>query len=259
MGYENLRLEPFGDKVGLVTLTREKALNALDRATLGEIGHLVEQEEKAGTYRVLVLTGAGKAFVAGADIAEMSHFNAAEGTAFSRLGHERVFTRMEESSLILIAAVNGFALGGGLELAMACDMMLASDRARFGQPEVKLGLIPGFGATWRLARLVGVNRAKEILLSGEMILADEALRIGLVNRVWPGEQLLPEAKKLAETIAKNGPAAVRALKRLVSRNQASAWGSSLELEQNVFGNLFGTPEATEGMKAFLEKRPARFS
>ncbi|HBL17049.1 MAG TPA: hypothetical protein DD417_09970 [Elusimicrobia bacterium] len=206
--------------------------------------------------RALVLTGAGKAFVAGADIAEMADKDSAAGAEFSRVG-QRTFLSLEESPLPVIAAINGFALGGGLELAMSCDIRIASAAAKFGQPEVNLGLTPGYAGTQRLPRLIGTCDALYLLLSGELIGAEEALRLGLVQKVTAPEQLMPEALGLARKIASKGPQAVRKVKRLVRRGLQGGFAAGCAMESEEFGSLFGN-EGAEGMRAFLEKRPAKW-
>jgi enoyl-CoA hydratase len=205
-----------------------------------------------------VLTGAGpKAFAAGADIETLSGLSTSGAKAFSDLGHA-VAARIEEAHFPVIGAVNGFALGGGCEMALACDFLYASDKAKFGQPEVSLGVIPGFGGTQRLARRVGIGRARELCMTGDVIGADEALRIGLVNALVPEAELLNRAVATAKRIATRGPLAVAQCKRVLLRGEGLALAAACELEAQAFAELFGTADLSEGMKAFLEKRPARF-
>ena len=204
--------------------------------------------------RVLVITGAGeKAFVAGADIGEMSTLTKAEGEAFGKKGND-VFHRLETLPIPTIAAVNGFALGGGCELSMSCDIRICADTAVFGQPEAGLGITPGFGGTQRLARLVGPGMAKQLIYTAKNIKADEALRIGLVNAVYPAQELLPAAEKLAGTIAKNAPIAVRACKKAINDGLQVDMDRAVTIEEKLFGSCFETADQKEGMSAFLEKR-----
>ena len=211
----------------------------------------VEADEE---IRVLVITGAGeKAFVAGADIGEMSTLTKAEGEAFGKKGND-VFRRLETLPIPTIAAVNGFALGGGCELSMSCDIRICADTAVFGQPEAGLGITPGFGGTQRLARLVGPGMAKQLIYTAKNIKADEALRIGLVNSVYPAQELLPAAEKLAGTIAKNAPIAVRACKKAINDGLQVDMDRAVTIEEKLFGSCFETADQKEGMGAFLEKR-----
>lgn len=243
--------------VAVLTLNREKALNALDTATLTAIaGRCADLESDAGV-RALVVTGAGRAFAAGADIAEMRRQSAVEAEAFSRLGH-RAMAALEALPVPSIAAVGGYALGGGCELALACDWIYASSKARFGQPEVGLGLIPGFGGTSRLVRRVGVAWAKEIVLTGAQLAADEALRIGLVNRVFAPEDLLDAAVAAGDTIAGQGPLAVAQAKRVIQEGQGAELRVAHALEQAAFGLVSASADRDEGMDAFLAKRDPKF-
>jgi enoyl-CoA hydratase len=243
--------------VALLTLDRADALNALDRDLLHDLeARLAELVPDAGV-RALVLTGAGRAFAAGADIAQIRGMTPAEAEGFSRLGH-RVFSALEALPIPTIAAVNGYALGGGCELACACDWIYASAKARFGQPEVNLGIIPGFGGTSRLARRVGLARAKEMVLTGAPLAAEDALRIGLVNRVFPPEELLAGALAAGETIAAKGPLAVATAKRIMQEGQDVDPRVAHALEQHAFGLVFSTEDRAEGMSAFLEKRDPVF-
>lgn len=239
--------------VGVITINRPKALNALNSEVLKELNATLDAVDLENT-RALVLTGAGeKSFVAGADIAEMSTLTKAEGEAFGKIGND-VFRKIETFPIPVIAAVNGFALGGGCEIAMSCDIRLCSDTAIFGQPEVGLGITPGFGGTQRLARLIPVGKAKEIIYGAVNIKADEAYRLGLVNSVYPLEELLPAAKKLAAKIAKNAPIAVRACKQAINGGLDLDMDQAIVLEEKLFGSCFETEDQREGMQAFLEKR-----
>lgn len=243
--------------VALLTLDRPEALNALNRALLERLESLLAELRADASVRAVVVTGEGRAFAAGADIAEMQEFTPAEGEAFSRLGH-RVFLALEELAVPTIAAVNGFALGGGCELAAACDWIYASEKARFGQPEVNLGVLPGFGGTSRLARRIGVAWAKELVLSGEAITADEALRIGLANRIFEVDSLLDGALATAGKIAEKGPLAVAQAKRLIQEGQNADVRVAHAMEQSAFGLAFASEDRKEGMAAFLEKRDPKF-
>lgn len=239
--------------VGVITINRPKALNALNSEVLKELNATLDAVDLENT-RALVLTGAGeKSFVAGADIAEMSTLTKAEGEAFGKIGND-VFRKIETFPIPVIAAVNGFALGGGCEIAMSCDIRLCSDTAIFGQPEVGLGITSGFGGTQRLARLIPVGKAKEIIYGAVNIKADEAYRLGLVNSVYPLEELLPAAKKLAAKIAKNAPIAVRACKQAINEGLDLDMDQAIVLEEKLFGSCFETEDQREGMQAFLEKR-----
>jgi enoyl-CoA hydratase len=254
--FETLRIDLEGP-LALVTITREAQLNALSSRVIAELTAAVGELELSDEVRVVALTGAGKAFVAGADIAEMREMTPGEARAFAELGGA-LGAAIEGSEKPYVAAVNGFALGGGCELALACDFVYASQKARFGQPEVKLGVIPGFGGTQRLARRVGVAKAKELCMTGDMIDAGEALRLGLVDAVVAPEELLPTVRALAGRIAGNGPLAVAEIKRLIQQGQSVSLEAALALEQRSFGLLFATADQREGMAAFVEKRPARF-
>ena len=257
MPYSSL-LYDLRDGVATITINRPDKLNALNDTVIGELGQAVGSVEADDAIRGVLLTGAGaKAFVAGADIAELSRQGPLDGKARALAG-QTVFRRLERLGKPVIAAVNGFALGGGCELAMACHIRIASDRAKFGQPEVKLGIGPGYGGTVRLPRLVGRGRALELLLTGEVIDAQEAYRIGLVNRVVPADRLLAEAEALLRTILANGPLAVRLCLEAVDTGLEIPSDEALKLEANSFGLLASTHDLREGMTAFLEKRPAAF-
>ena len=258
MTYDNLLVE-IADGIAVVTINRPKALNALNAELLEELGRVFTELEAGSDVHCVILTGSGsKAFVAGADIAAMQGMDAVAGKDSARLGH-RVFNTIDKLSRPVIAAVNGFALGGGCELAMACDVRLASDNARFGQPEVNLGVIPGFGGTQRLARLVGKGRAAELIFTGDMVDAAEAYRIGLVNKVTSSEELLAEARKLALKIADKGQVAVRLAKEALGNGLEMDLDRAGRYEADLFGLCFATTDQKEGMAAFLEKRPAKFT
>ncbi|HEY5939877.1 MAG TPA: enoyl-CoA hydratase-related protein [Gemmatimonadales bacterium] len=244
--------------IARVTINRPDKLNALNGTVIAELGDAVTRIETDAAIRGAILTGAGpKAFVAGADIAELGAQTPMQGKARSTLG-QQVFRRLERCGKPIIAAVNGFALGGGCELAMACHIRIAADHARFGQPEVKLGIGPGYGGTARLPRLVGRGRALELLLTGGMIDAAEAYRIGLVNRVVPGDQLLAETETLLRTILENGPLAIRTCLELVDTGLETTLDLALTLEADHFGLLSATEDMREGTSAFLEKRKPVF-
>ncbi len=255
--YETIKAEVDG-AVATLTLNRPDKLNALNEALLGELFDALSELEKGGGVRAAVLTGAGdKAFAAGADIGAMREMSTERARAFAALGHA-VGARMEGASFPIVGAINGFALGGGCELALACDFLYASDKAKLGQPEVNLGVIPGFGGTQRLARRVGIGRARELCYTGDMIGADEALRIGLVNAVVPHAELMTKAKSAAQKIASKGPVAIAQCKRVLRQGEGLPLGAACELEMQAFAMLFGTSDQREGMAAFLEKRQAKF-
>ena len=240
-------------QIGIITINRPKALNALNSAVLDELDKTLDAVDQEA-IRCLILTGAGeKSFVAGADIGEMSTLTKAEGEAFGKKGND-VFRKLETLPVPTIAAVNGFALGGGCELSMSCDIRLCADTAVFGQPEAGLGITPGFGGTQRLARLVGMGMAKQLIYTARNIKAEEAYRIGLVNNVYPAEELMPAAKKLASTIARNAPIAVRNCKRAINEGMQVDMDQAIVIEEKLFGNCFETYDQKEGMNAFLEKR-----
>jgi enoyl-CoA hydratase len=254
---EPLLLERRGP-VALLTLNRGEVLNALDRALLLALREAARGLAADPAVRAAVVTGAGRAFAAGADIAEMRRMTALEGEAFSRLGHE-AFAALEALPVPVIAAVNGFALGGGCELACACDWIYAARRARFGQPEVNLGLIPGFGGTSRLARRVGLAWAKELTLTGEPVGTEIAERIGLVNRTFEDpDALLAAALAAGEAVAAKGPVAVAQAKRVLQEGHDADVRTAHALESAAFGAVFATRDREEGMDAFLAKRPAKF-
>ncbi len=253
MEYEILKKE-INNGVALITISRPKAMNALNTRFFHEMDHCIASVSSEASVKVMVITGEGKAFVAGADIAEMVHKNPEEGTAFSRLG-QNTFSSLEKMEIPVIAAINGFALGGGLELAMGCDFRLASTKAKFGQPEVNLGLIPGYAGTQRLSRLVGMGDALYLLMTADMVGAEDALRMGLVQKVYEPEVLMEETMKMAATIAAKGPAAIKQIKSVVRQGMSGSFHEGEILEANAFGSLFGEgSEGKEGMTAFLEKR-----
>jgi len=254
--YETITLEQ-KDGVATLTLNRPDKLNALNELLLIEVRGAVLTLAQEHKVRVLILTGAGKAFAAGADIGAMSEMPPATAKAFADAGHA-VGDALESGPFPSIAAVNGFALGGGCELALACDFIHASEKAKFGQPEVKLGVIPGFGGTQRLARRVGLGRARELCYTGDTIGAEEALRIGLVNAVHAPDDLLPRVRDVAARIASKGPLAVAQCKRVTGRGADLPLERASELEAQAFALLFGTSDQREGMKAFLEKREPSF-
>ena len=240
-------------QIGIITINRPKALNALNSAVLDELDKTLDAVDQEA-IRCLILTGAGeKSFVAGADIGEMSTLTKAEGEAFGKKGND-VFRKLETFPIPVIAAVNGFALGGGCEISMSCDIRICSENAVFGQPEVGLGITPGFGGTQRLARIVGTGKAKEMIYGARNIKAEEAYRIGLVNNVYPAEELMPAAKKLASTIARNAPIAVRNCKRAINEGMQVDMNQAIVIEEKLFGSCFETCDQKEGMNAFLEKR-----
>ena len=255
--YENVRYEVDGF-IATITVNRPQALNALNRQTLNEIGWALRDADNDQRIRCVIVTGAGeKAFVAGADIAEMADQGATEARGFAAAGRA-VGDVLEGMQKPVIAAVNGFALGGGCEIALACDFIYASDKAKFGQPEVNLGVIPGFGGTQRLARRIGQGRAMELVLTGDLIGADEALRMGLVNKIVAAAELMAETKKCAEKIAQKGPLAIAYARRAVRKSAELSLPAGLDLEAELFALLFATQDQKEGMRAFLGKRPAKF-
>ncbi len=239
--------------VGILTIDRPKALNALNSEVLADLDAAIDAVD-TNVIRALIITGSGeKSFVAGADIGEMSALTKAEGEAFGKKGND-VFRKIEAFPIPVIAAINGFALGGGCELSMSCDIRICSENAVFGQPETGLGITPGFGGTQRLARIVGVGMAKEMIYGAKNIKADEAYRIGLVNHVYPAEELMAQAKKLAATIAANAPIAVRHAKEAIDKGLQVDIDKAIVIEEKLFGDCFETADQKEGMGAFLEKR-----
>ena len=256
MDYSFLKIEQH-DLITVMKVSAPKSLNALNSTVLKEIDDFVSHLDTAQT-RVLIITGDGeKAFVAGADISEMVHLYEKEGYEFSKIG-AIAFRKLETLPIPVIAAVNGFALGGGCELAMACDIRIASNKAKFGQPEVGLGITPGFSGTYRLAKLVGQGYAKEMIFTGKAIRADEALRIGLVNAVYEPEELMGKAIEMAKTMIKNAPLAIKYAKQCINESYDLIAEDAIELENTNFGKCFATEDQKEGMTAFLEKREAVF-
>lgn len=257
MNYENILFE-VKDGVGVLTFNRPKSLNALNPKTIEEVADVVGRVKKDQSIRVLLLTGAGeKAFVAGADISEFQKMNPLEARQFAERGQE-IFFQLEQLAIPVIAVVNGFALGGGCEIAMSCDFIYASDKAKFGQPEINLGIIPGFGGTQRLARLVGRAKAKELCMTAEMIDAQQAKDLGLVVKVLPAAQLMEETMKVANALAAKGPVALRAIKHVIDRGCDGDLKSGCALEAESFGVCFASQDAKEGVAAFLEKRKPNF-
>jgi enoyl-CoA hydratase len=249
-----------GEGWAQLTLSRPKVLNALSREVLMELDAAIDWVERNDAVRVLIITGAGdKAFVAGADITELNQIKSSEEAERTALLGQRVFARLEELDKPVIMAINGFALGGGMELAMCGDILLASEKAKFGQPEINLGVIPGYGGTQRLSRLVGRQMAKYLCMTGIMLTADEAARCGLVQKVVPAEALLEEAKRLAETLAKKAPIALKYIKKAIHHGVDIDLPSGLRLEASYFGLTFDTDDRKEGMDAFLNKREPRFT
>ena len=257
MEYEHIKIARDG-ALAVITIDRPKALNALSSGVVSELTNAVGEIELSDEVRVVALTGAGeKSFVAGADIGEMRDLDPMRAQALAEMGGN-LCQAIEGSTKPYIAAVNGFALGGGCELALACDFVYAAHKARFGQPEVKLGVVPGFGGSQRLARRVGVAKAKELIFTGDMIDADEALRIGLADAVFAPEELMGKVVDIAARIAACGPLAVAEAKKLIHMGQSMSLESALVLEQRGFAGLFATEDQKEGMAAFLDKRAARF-
>ena len=241
------------EKIAVITINRPEALNALNSQVLDDLGAAFDSID-VNVVRAVVLTGAGdKSFVAGADIGEMSTLTKAEGEAFGKKGND-VFRKIEEFPIPVIAAVNGFALGGGCEISMSCDIRICSENAMFGQPEVGLGITPGFGGTQRLARLIGAGMAKQLIYTARNIKADEAYRIGLVNAVYPQEELLAAAEKMASQIAANAPIAVRACKKAINDGLQTDIDAALVIEEKLFGSCFETEDQREGMANFLRKK-----
>ena len=257
MAYENILFEK-DSAVGSLTINRPKSLNALNPATLHEMAACLQDVRRDQSIHCLIITGEGdRAFIAGADIAAMVSMTALEGKAFAALGLS-VLRTLEELPIPVIAAVNGFALGGGTELALACDLILAADKAKFGQPEINLGVIPGFGGTQRLARRIGLPRARELIYSGDMIDAETALRYGLVNKVVPLADLMSEAKVLAHKLAAKPPVAIRQAKAAINTGIDLDLENGCRFENEAFALTFATADKVEGMKAFLQKRAANF-
>ena len=245
------------DNIGIITINRPEALNALNSAVFDELEPLVGEIERDATLGALIITGEGRSFVAGADIGEQCPMDLDAGRKWARRGSS-VFRRLEKLEFPTSAAVNGFALGGGCELALACDIILASEKAKFGQPEVGLGIIPGFSGTQRLPRRVGIGKAKELIFSGKMIKADEAKAIGLVNEVCAPEALMDAALEMARSFTKNAPIAVKYAKACIDRGMQMDLDDGIALENEMFAMCYATEDQKEGMTAFLEKRSATF-
>ncbi|WP_022664069.1 enoyl-CoA hydratase-related protein [Desulfospira joergensenii] len=257
MSFENIILE-INDGIATLFFNRPKALNALNNALFDELDQALDQVEENTSIRVLILTGAGdKAFVAGADIVELSRMSPLQGKYFSRKG-QKIFAKLEALPIPTIAAVNGYALGGGSEAALACDFIYASEKAVFGLPEISLGLIPGFGGTQRLARLVGKNRAKELIFTGQNIKADQALEYGMVNRVCSHESLMEEVLKTAGMMASRGKVALRSAKEVIHHGANADLETGCRIENDAFGLTMASEDAEEGTSAFLEKRKPAF-
>lgn len=257
MEYKNLLFQ-VEDNVALITFNRPKALNAMNMETILELNDAINKCKWEEDIKAVILTGAGdRAFVAGADITEFKGKSPREAMKLAELGHDtlRLMETMEKAA---IAAVNGFALGGGIEIAMACDIRLASDKARFGQPEILLGLIPGWGGTQRLARLIGIGRAKELIMTGEQITAQRAYEIGLVNKVFPAEQLMEEARKFAQKLIGMPAFAIKMAKYAINYGYDLALDNARNLEIQCFSQCFSTEDLREGVAAFLEKREPKF-
>jgi enoyl-CoA hydratase len=256
--FDNVLLEKLEGNVYCLTVNRPKVLNALNKETLADMAVALEVVANDSSARVLLVTGAGeKSFVAGADISQMQALTALQAKKFGEQALQ-TFRRFETLDIPVIALVNGFALGGGCELAMSCDFIFASENAKFGQPEVSLGVTPGFGGSQRLPRLVGRAMAMEMLVSGRMLDANEAMQRGLVNHVYPQAELLEQGLKMAAKICKNGPVSVKFTKELVQRGQDLDLENACAMESDLFGLCFATDEQSEGMQAFLEKRKADF-
>ncbi|MCK9422951.1 MAG: enoyl-CoA hydratase-related protein [Bacteroidales bacterium] len=252
MEYQILNIQIM-DRIAVVVISRPAAMNALNSDFFSEFNHFLDDLEPRDDVKVLVITGAGKSFVAGADIAEMVNFGKEQGLAFSIKG-QRTFDRLEQLNIPVIAAINGYALGGGCELAMACDFRIASNLARFGQPEMNLGLMPGYAGTQRLSRLTGLGNALYMILTAATISADDALRIGLVQKVTEPGSLMEEVMKLASKIADNGSQAVAVAKKIIRQGLEKEFSKASQMESEAFAKLFDQAATKEGLKAFLEKR-----
>ncbi|MEA4826991.1 MAG: enoyl-CoA hydratase-related protein [Clostridium sp.] len=256
LNLENIKVNIEG-VVAIVTMNRPKALNALNNQTLDELNAIIDSISADEEILGVIITGEGKAFVAGADIAQMRPYKAEEGRNYAEYA-QNTFNKIEALGKPVIAAVNGYALGGGCELSMSCDIRIASEKAIFGQPEVNLGVIPCFGGTQRLPRLIGSGRAKELIFTGRMVKADEALSIGLVNKVVPADELLNEAKSMMDGIMVKAPMAVKYSKIAINRGMDLDLNNALELEKDLAALTFASEDKDEGMAAFLEKRDAKF-
>ncbi len=257
MDYQTIIFEA-KERVAVIKFNRPKALNAINPDVLTELGDALDRIENDPSVRVLVLTGEGeKAFVAGADIAHLATLSPIGAREFSRRGQD-IFFRLESLSIPVIACVNGFALGGGMEIAMACDFVYASEKAKFGQPEIKLGLMPGFGGTQRLPRLIGKAKAKELCMKGDMINAQEAKEFGLVNKVFPPDKVWEETMKTAEALASKGSVSLKEIKDSIERGFDVDLRDGCYMESDAFGLCVTSPDAKEGMTAFMEKRDPKF-
>ncbi|MBW2020307.1 MAG: enoyl-CoA hydratase/isomerase family protein [Deltaproteobacteria bacterium] len=257
MSYKTIKLE-VSEAIATLTFNRPEVLNALNPEMIQEFHHAMGDVQKMTEVKVLILTGAGKAFVAGADIRVLQGFDPLEAKQFAQVGQSALFA-LEAMDIPVIACVNGFALGGGCEIAMACDFVCASETAQLGQPEINLGVIPGFGGTQRLVRLVGKARAKELCMTGRIITAQEAFAMGLVTRVFPAETLMDETLKIAKTIAEKGRVALRAVKHVIDNGFDVDLKTGCALEADAFSICFASPDQKEGTTAFLEKRPPKFT
>lgn len=252
---ENLIIT-IADQVAQVSINRPEAMNSLNTATITELSVTIDELEKQADVKVIIITGAGeKAFVAGGDIASLSTFTPMQARELSIMVG-KLFQSIEDSPCVVIAAINGYALGGGCELALACDLRLAAEHAQLGQPEINLGIIPGWGGTQRLSRLVGSSRAKELMFTGERVTAQRGLEIGLIDHVYPDDQLLTNAQTLAQTIASKPQTAIQMIKTAVNNGMAMDKNKAIQYETDLFGLCFTTADQKEGMDAFLEKRPA---
>lgn len=256
MNFENIKFE-IKENIAYITVNRPKALNALNMDTLNELSAVMDEVQNNAGIKVAVVTGEGRSFVAGADIAQMKDLNTVDGRDMTILG-QRVFDKIESVDKPVIAAVNGFALGGGCELSMSCDIRIASEKAKFGQPEVNLGIIPGYGGTQRLPRLVGKGMAKYLIYTGEMINAEEALRIGLVQKVVSPEELMDKATETAKAIIGKAPIAVKMAKHAINNGLNVDLHAGVAYESEAYTTTFGTEDRVEGMTAFVEKRGAEF-
>lgn len=255
---EKFVLKEYVENILILKINRPEALNSLNTDLLRQLGEVIDEAANDDNVNVVIITGEGKAFVAGADIAQMSSLNAVKGKEFGKFGAS-VFRKLEEMPKAVIAAVNGFALGGGCELAMACDIRIASEKAKFGQPEVGLGITPGFSGTQRMSRLVGPGKAKELIFTGNIVNAQVAKEIGLVNQVTEPEKLMETALEMAKKIASNAQIAVAYSKEAIERGYQADISTAIEIESNLFGLCFSTEDQKEGMSAFLEKRKPAFT
>lgn len=256
MDFKHLDVE-IKDQIAVVTINREKVMNALNHDVIIELHQFFSSHWMNRDFRCVIITGAGRAFVAGADIKELSELDAPGAAGTSEIGQYLMKT-IENFPCPVIAAVNGFALGGGCELAMACDIRLAAESAKLGQPEINLGIIPGYGGTQRLPRLVGRGKAKQLIFTGDMISAADALKFGLVDEVYPDGELMDKAMELAKKIIAKSAASIKAAKQVINRGMDISLSTAADLERGAFGYIFGTADSKEGMKAFLEKRKPLF-